>query len=81
MKSDSATQRLRLLLCGLGLVTALGVTGCQSSIGGQVLPSPYYLEDDVQYYAPATEFRLAREAAKMKEYKAELELQRAQQRR
>ena len=32
-------------------------------IAGQTLPSPYYLSDDVQYYAPGPEFRLAREAA------------------
>ena len=31
------------------------------------LPSPYYLTDDVQYYAPGSEFKLANEAAAMKE--------------
>jgi len=81
MKSDTIDQRLRLWLCGLGLLAAVSVTGCQASIGGQTLPSPYYLDDDVQYYAPSTEFKLSREAAKLKEYKAELELQRAQQQR
>ena len=42
-------------------------TGCQVEYAGQTLPSPYYLTDDVQYYAPGPEFKLAREAAAMKE--------------
>lgn len=40
-------------------------------IAGQTLPSPYYLTDDVQYYAPGPEFKLAREAAVQKEQAAE----------
>jgi hypothetical protein len=54
---------------------SVSATGCQVSVGGQTLPSAYYLTDDVQYYAPATEFKLAREAAAMKAYKAEQDLQ------
>jgi hypothetical protein len=34
---------------------------------GQTLPSPYYHSDDIQYYAPGPEFKLAREAAAMQE--------------
>jgi hypothetical protein len=49
------------------------------SIGGQTLPSPYYLKDDVQYYAPGTEFKLSKEAAALKAYKAEQELMRSVQ--
>ena len=45
-------------------------TGCQMDIAGQTLPSPYYLSDDVQYYAPGPEFKLAREAAALKEQAA-----------
>ena len=41
--------------------------GCQVEMGGQTLPSPYYLTDDVQYYAPGPEFKLAREAAAIQE--------------
>jgi hypothetical protein len=37
-------------------------------MAGVTLPSPYYLTDDVQYYAPApSEFKLSREAAAMQE--------------
>lgn len=43
------------------------LAGCQVEMAGQTLPSPYYLSDDVQYYAPGSEFKLAREAAAMQE--------------
>ncbi len=42
-------------------------TGCQVDYAGQTLPSPYYLTDDVQYFAPGPEFKLSKEAAAMKE--------------
>ena len=38
------------------------MTGCQVSVGGQTLPSPYYLYDDVQYFAPGPEFKLSNES-------------------
>jgi hypothetical protein len=43
------------------------LTGCQVEYAGQTLPSPYYHTDDIQYYAPGPEFKLAREAAAMQE--------------
>lgn len=49
---------------------ALVATGCQVEMAGQTLPSPYYLTDDVQYYAPGPGFVLAREAAAMQEQSA-----------
>ena len=52
------------------LLLSLSATGCQMDIAGQTLPSPYYLSDDVQYYAPGPEFKLAREAAALKEQAA-----------
>jgi len=55
---------------GLLMVLSLAATGCQMDIAGQTLPSPYYLQDDVQYYAPGPEFKLAREAAALKEQSA-----------
>ncbi len=69
MKTKSQRwSRLRILMAGLGLLAGIGLTGCQIDQGGQTLPSPYYMDDDVQYYAPAAEFKLAREAAALKEY-------------
>ncbi len=43
------------------------LAGCQVEVGGVTLPSPWYLTDDVQYYAPGPEFKLTREAAAMQE--------------
>ena len=74
MKLDTSQRWLTAVLCGMSLV-ALGMTGCQSSIAGQTLPSPYYLYDDVQYFAPGPEFKLTNEAAAQKAYRAELEME------
>ncbi len=65
-----AKSRLSTILCGLVVLVSLAATGCQMDIAGQTLPSPYYLSDDVQYYAPGPEFKLAREAAALKEQSA-----------
>jgi hypothetical protein len=46
---------------------AILLSGCQVEMAGQTLPSPYYLSDDIQYYAPGPEFKLAREAAAIQE--------------
>jgi len=70
-----ARHPLRKVLAGLGLLAALTLTGCQVDIGGQVLPSPYYMSDDVQYFMPGPEFKLAREAAAMKAARQEQALQ------
>ncbi len=58
----------RMLVLGLGLLAGIGLTGCQVETGGQTLPSPYYMSDDVQYFPPGPEFKLAKEAAAMKAY-------------
>ena len=69
---------LKTGLCGLTLAAlAIGSTGCQITEGGQTLPSSWYLADDVQYFAPGAEFKLSREAAAQKAFKADLEAQRA----
>jgi hypothetical protein len=71
--SGSNKQRhpLRSVLAGLALVVVSGFTGCQVDVGGQTLPSPYYLTDDVQYFAPGPEYKLAREAAAQRAAQAE----------
>lgn len=74
MMSERNQCWLKGAVCAIGL-TALGLSGCQVSVGGQTLPSPYYLRDDVQYFAPGTEFKLSAEAAAMEAYKADQELQ------
>jgi hypothetical protein len=37
-----------------------------ASIGGQTLPSAYYLQDDIQYFPAGPEFKLSKEAAALK---------------
>jgi hypothetical protein len=64
--SMNRRRSLKSLVGGLGLLAALGLTGCQVDIGGQTLPSPYYMTDDVQYFPPGPEFKLSREAAAMR---------------
>jgi hypothetical protein len=67
---------LRTMLGGFALAAAtLGSTGCQVTENGQTLPSPWYYYDDIQYFAPGPEFKLSREAAAQKAYKADLEAQ------
>jgi hypothetical protein len=68
------TQSIVLsLVAGICLVSA---TGCQVSLNGQTLPSPYYLQDDVQYFPSGPEFKLPREAAALKAATAEEKLNR-----
>ena len=72
MKNRVTTSWSKAIVCGLGLA-ALSATGCQVQIGGQTLPSGYYLDDDVQYFAPGPEYKLSKEAAAMKAYQADQE--------
>lgn len=77
MTSSNVKHHLwQRLLLGLGATVALAVTGCQVDVGGQTLPSPYYMQDDVQYFPPGPEFKLSREAAAQKAYNQEQALRR-----
>ena len=68
MHTPKLKQKLGWKLAAAALWPAMTLfTGCQAEYAGQTLPSPYYLTDDVQYYAPGSEFKLAHEAAAMKE--------------
>jgi len=61
-------------LAFLGLILAGGLApsvGCQVSVAGQTLPSPYYLYDDVQYFPAGSENKLANETAAMKKARAD----------
>jgi hypothetical protein len=69
---------LRPLVAALFLPAAALLTGCQVELAGQTLPSPYYLTDDIQYYTPGPEFKLAREAAAMQEQAAAIESEQQQ---
>jgi hypothetical protein len=69
------TIAVKLLILGTVASTVLTATGCQVSLNGQTLPSPYYLQDDVQYFPSGPEFKLPREAAALRAAEAEAKLQ------
>lgn len=60
------TNRCPLLALALVAVAGIGLTGCQVDVGGQTLPSAYYLQDDIQYFPAGPEFKLSKEAAALK---------------
>jgi hypothetical protein len=68
MKLNPLSAGPWLLVLSCSLFSALS-TGCQSTVGGQTLPSAYYLRDDVQYFPPGPEFRLTRQVEALEEYK------------
>ncbi|WLD15245.1 hypothetical protein [Planctellipticum variicoloris] len=62
-------QKLALAGCLLASATA---TGCfQTTVGGQTLPSAYYLEDDVQYFPAGAETKLSNQIRALERYKLE----------
>ncbi len=71
MNGSNKRRPLRSIFLGLALCGCLGAVGCQSDFSGQTLPNPWYMTDDVQYFAPGSEFQLAKEAASMKAQAAE----------
>jgi hypothetical protein len=75
MKSEHSKGWMHTLLCGVALAAAVTATGCQVSVSGQTLPSPYYIYDDVQYFPPGPEFKLTEEANMLKAYNADQQLQ------
>jgi hypothetical protein len=76
-ENKSSKRAARRGLCGLALLASLAATGCQVDVAGQTLPSAYWMQDDVQYFAPGPEMKLAREAAAQQEYRNEIEAQNA----
>ncbi len=59
------------LLAVAAALFGIATTGCQVDVGGQTLPSAYYLQDDIQYFPAGPEFKLSKEAAAQKAYKQE----------
>ena len=70
--ADSLSCRGLRLLAAAAAIGGLGLTGCQVDVGGQTLPSAYYLQDDIQYFPAGPEFKLSKEAAAQKAYKKEM---------
>lgn len=68
-----ALSLMLTLLCPL----MFSAVGCQTTVGGQTLPSAYYLADDVQYFPAGPEFKLTNQVQALEEYKLEREKLRA----
>jgi hypothetical protein len=68
MKLNLLSPHAWLLVLGCAAVSSSSV-GCQTTIGGQTLPSAYYLKDDLQYFPPGPEFKLTRQVQALDEYK------------
>ena len=78
MKFSRFKSCSKLALC-LGGLLSLSTTGCmlQTTVGGQTLPSAYYLRDDVQYFPAGPEFRLSNQVRALEEYKLQQQAARA----
>lgn len=64
----------RHALLVVGLLISATTTGCfQTTVGGQTLPSAYYLDDDVQYFPTGPETKLSNQIRALERYKAERE--------
>ncbi len=72
-RTKHARFKLPAVVAGFAICCLMALSGCQVDVGGQTLPSPYYMQDDVQYHAPGPEFKLAREAAALKAAQAEMQ--------
>ena len=72
----SKWSRVPLLVCASFVLFA---TGCsfQSTVGGQTLPSAYYLKDDIQFIPAGPETRLPNLRRALDEYRLEQEAIRA----
>ncbi len=57
----------------LGVIASAALTGCQTNMGGQTLPSAFYLRDDVQYFPAGPEELLPNQERALAEYRAEQE--------
>ncbi|RMF40031.1 MAG: hypothetical protein D6753_12505 [Planctomycetota bacterium] len=72
MSDTKRTSAWKFAALGLLLVGGLAPSvGCQVSVAGQTLPSPYYLHDDVQYFPAGPENKLANETAALSKARAE----------
>ena len=53
------------------LISASSIGCLQTTIAGQTLPSAYYLDDDVQYFAAGPEQKLSNQIRALERYKAD----------
>lgn len=76
MYCQKKSRLMSFVLVGVAVLGAIASTGCQTSVGGQTLPSAFYLRDDIQYFPKGSEFKLQREAAALNAARVNNELNR-----
>ncbi len=76
MKVTEKTRRWTItgLLAALLLGTLPFIVGCQLSQNGQTLPSPWYLDNKIQYFPSGNEFQYQQEVDRMKREEADRKL-------
>ncbi|MEO2025371.1 MAG: hypothetical protein ABGZ23_05745 [Fuerstiella sp.] len=72
MKVSAGRSRILPSLMAV-ISSSVLLTGCQTSIGGQTLPSATYLDDDVQYFPAGPEFKLTKQVEATRKYQLEQE--------
>jgi hypothetical protein len=78
MKALKFANASWLGLGAVALITVVGGAGCisgpwgalQTTVGGQTLPSAYYLQDYVQYFPAGPQDKLFNERRALEQYKA-----------
>ncbi|MBX3423433.1 MAG: hypothetical protein KF752_17890 [Pirellulaceae bacterium] len=71
MSQPKQSKSIVLIAASLLLCAAIATnSGCQVSVAGQTLPSPYYLLDDVQYFPAGPMNKLANETAALEQSRA-----------
>jgi len=69
--STILTKSFRTVLAVCLLAGAVALSGCQVSMNGMTLPSPWYLHNELTYAPAGPEFPMAREAAHMENLRME----------
>ncbi len=64
----TSANPVALLLASL--IVSGGLCGCQTNIGGQTLPSAYYLRDDVQFFPAGPDYLLPQTVKAHEDYRA-----------
>ncbi len=75
MKAPRIKTWSGLALFATAALVMTNATGCQTSIGGQALPSAYFLTDDVQYFPAGPQDKLFNERRALEQYRAGQEAQ------
>jgi hypothetical protein len=70
MNAPQIMSRSALALFTTAGLVLVGATGCQTTVGGQTLPSAYFLQDDVQYFPAGSPDKIFLERRALEQYNA-----------